>query len=268
MKREKWYCLMLILAALVAGILIGRSWRGPNRMAMMVTLQGKVYPSPNTGDVLEWIDEKSNHVDVTWDPAPGSNLKPPCTEPRDTPHHQCTVAYKVPNLMFYHYHCGGCGDMGVPGPNANGHIETDGTGPAPSAAQGPAPGGNTYEAAPALNPKTNLSGVYAYSGSATGDFSDINVVTYKDATKHDQIRFDQFYDDKGNSIPWKIWLSTTIQTCSETDIETGKSQTCTIQVTPKSQNYCVQYNGQTPGPATLIVNGMVPANKPPSPCPQ
>jgi len=40
--KEKLLCLMIILAALAAGILIGMRIRGPNTMTMVV-LNGKVF---------------------------------------------------------------------------------------------------------------------------------------------------------------------------------------------------------------------------------
>lgn len=244
MTKGRGICLLLILAALAAGMLIGYRMK-PDRMAMMVTRQGKVYPSPKEGDVLYWIDHVNTEAPVTWD-GPHANTKSPC-EDTQTTSPTCKVKFKtsIKNFM-YHYVCTGCGDPSVPGPRSGG-------GPGDSSATKAAT--NVLSAVAALN--NVLSGVWYFAPDG-GAFKPIPVSTYSDPTKFDVIAFDPATDDAGTAVRWKVCVNP--KTCKEQDdgavIGSDGVSTCTILNTAASQNYSVLYANNNVGVAQLVVNGV------------
>ncbi len=260
MTKERWFCLILILAALAAGVAIGE-YRKSNTMTMVV-LNGKVYPSPNSGDVLNWATQDGVSTTVKFAGPPNSG-KSPCTEDENTPSATCHVKYKTPSLKMYYYDCRTCTDPGYAGPHANGHLGNIGSqvsfGPAPGSTRN---GGNTYRGE--AYPNGQASAVYYYpsDGSSPSDFLPIPVSTYpQNPTENDQIVFDPPGAD------WKIVVAD--NTCKEQAnggiIGSAGSSTCTVLSTAMPQYYCVLYGTNKPGNATLIVNGQMPAGTPPTP---
>ena len=259
MTKEKLLCLMIILAALAAGILIGMRIRGPNTMTMVV-LNGKVYPSPSNGDVLYWISQDGNATKVKFAGPPNTG-KSPCTEDEKTASSICHVKYKTSDMKMYYYDCSTCTDPGYPGPHANGGLENLGSqapfGPTPSNSRN---GGNTYHGE--AYPNGQASAVYYYppDGSSPDNFLPIPVSTYQDPRENDQIIFDP------PGVSWKIVMANN-QTCQEgtTFPDSNGNNTCTVLSTATPQNYCVVYQGKMSGTAVLKVNGTLPSGSAPTP---
>jgi hypothetical protein len=252
-KKERWICLLLILVAFAAGILVGM--RRPNTMAMMVTQQGKVYPAPRDGDVVNWIGQDGLSKPVTWDFPPHSPFKSPCKS--DTPSDQCKVKFKTKTVnTMYHYKCSGCGDPTGPGPHATG---SSSFGASATQTVTTAPGGTIYSAIADLTLQ-NVSGVWYFTpdaGTSSG-FIPIPVATYPAGSNmYDQIVWETPLNNTGNALPWNVAFLP--QTCQEQTtgnhvIGSTGSSTCTVLPGAVSQNYCVVYNGNTVGPAVLLVN--------------
>lgn len=259
MTKERWMCLLLIAAALAAGILIGERLRGPNRMTMMITTEGKVYPSPDNGDILTWIDEKGVGAPVAWD-GPDSSTNSPCKDDSQSDAGECKVQYKSKDLNTpYHYKCN-CPDLIVKGPHANGGRGTHhGT-----LERQPTIGTEFYaRASPNKTVSPAVSGVYYFApDDETSGYVPIPVATYGAATKNDQIIWEKPLD----GTPWKIVMpdATICKEGMEFSSANGIN-TCTVLASATSQYYCVVYGANSAANAQLKVDTKTFPVTPPTP---
>jgi len=255
--NKQWLSILVIIL-LSAAVGFGIAWKlkpNTNSMTMMVLNGGKVYPSPQAGDVLHWIRQGGATADVRFiGPGSPSTLSP-CTESRSTDpggSPTCTVKSNLgsANRSLYLYSCKGCGDPGVPIQNATVTLRK-------GAASDNTIIVNSYIGQVASN--QNQSGVWYGDGFTTP----IPVATYP-AGRSDAVQW--IPTPNGN---WKVVVSD--GTCSEgKSFSNGGKDTCTVQSTARSQNYCVIYGTNSPGYATLIVNGNpappLPIGPPPANC--
>ena len=250
---------LLVAAALISAAMI----TGCSRPTTMLILEsGKVYPSPENGDILKFVDQQNNRRKVQWI-GPGSDLSP-CVEQQgpgkeNTTSDTCTVHFTTTKIKVYHYSCldpggssPGCIDPGVPGPRSGGGGQ--------QRLLFRSAGGNTNTAQAGANGQS--SGVWYFpSDGSAGGFIAIPVNQGSD-NKYDQI----VWEDAGDA-KWQVVVPS--GTCKETGPFSDSGQhVCTVTAT-QSQNYCVVYGNNTPGTAVIqIVGAGAPTNAAPSPCSQ
>lgn len=279
MSKEKWQCLLLVAVALAIGVLVGKSCG--HKTTLMVV--GRVYPSPNNGDKLNWVYQNGKAVtSVQWVP-PGSAGASPCREqaPDSAANSTCTIHYQSKKPKVYHYICDGCADPGT----AGGGGSNGGPNPfmilydevvgwfgaaavfSPESPSTPLPsGGVSYSAQAGFNTATSASGVYWFSPS---DGSYEGFVPIKVNAGLDQVVWEPVGD-----AAWKVVVAsgTCVEGTTSFPDPSGNS-TCTIQggsQPAQSQYYCVVYNNNppnapVPGNAVLQVGGKPPSGDPPTP---
>jgi hypothetical protein len=276
-NKGKWLCLILVLAALAIGVLVGWLLRGPNTMPVML-IDGIIYPAPEQkGQLLRFLDQHGHTLTALWDGPPGyespcKEEPPPPSNPQATstpfPTKICTIQPKFGNeTAAYYYTFQGSkrpNDAQGAAARASEYIPVPATRPGGTDDSGdkdqhkarPAgsvtPSGTVYLGRPAFNAATNASGVWYASGTGNGFTDPIP------ANSNDQVEW--------NNAGASFTVTVLTGTCQENVTTFSTNDTCTVASNAVTQHYCVVYDGKNQGTADLMVNNQPVSTNTPTAC--
>jgi hypothetical protein len=275
MKTRKWFSLLVSLAALCAAALVNSGCS--NKMTMLALTNGKVYPSPAEGDVLTFVDQKHNPLQIQW-LGIGPDVSP-CKEQQGKGNttalsSTCTIHYLTKSLRYSFYTCpataaGGpalCIDPIVPGPDSGSNpMKTKG----PQSFVAPR-GANIYNGQASPTASGASSGVYYFPNNGeNGGLIPIPVNTYSGTpARYDQVVYAATGAPESSQV--QLPSAKCLQSPTTALKLDGYGGACTVTATA-SFYYCAKSGTNTWGIAEIDVSpvGVAPVrpvNPPPS-CP-